>query len=283
MRIVMNVHLLFIFLLSWLSGTVAVAQNNFESLLDKVETGRAYALFKAKSVDENTITEEKTYYIRIVPPQYTTVYDTIEISPALNGNLDTSNYFIQTEILVLKEPGAAWKTATVSPACRKEDGVPHLTLCLLKTTPNYKIIHRKFFPFKNIYDTTATDYVIPAETIIVKRKVLSQKTALYITTEASKSNPVIGEKTIKIPAGSWRHWTEITCPFGEFNDPSIVEIQMALQKQQYDIEVTNKYDEQTKRAIMAFQKDNVLEIGGLTDETLERLGVKRERLISIDF
>lgn len=279
----MNVLIIISLLLCWLIGTTAFAQNNLESLLDLVETGKTYALYPAKKGDENTIREDQTYYIRLVPPKYTTVYDTIELAPALNGNLDTSNYFIQTEILVLKEPNAAWKTATVSPMCRKEDGVPHLTLCLLKTTPDYKIIQRKFFPFKNIYDVSATDYIIPAETIVVERKVLSQRTAIYIITDPRKVELHPGEKMIKIPAGDWRRWAEITCPFGEFNDPSIVEIQTALKKQQYQVTVTNKFDEQTKRAIMEFQRDNMLEVGGLTDKTLERLGVNRERLISIDF
>lgn len=278
----MNVQLIIPLLLFWLTSSVALAQSNLESLLDMVETGKTYALYTAKSGDENTMQENKTHYIRLVPPQYTTVYDTIELAPALNGNLDTSNYFIQTEILVLKEPGAAWKTATISPMCRKEDGVPHLALCLLKTTPDYKIIQRKFFPFKNIYDVSSTDYVIPAEVIVVERKVLSQKTGIYVITDPSKIEPIPGERLIKIPAGTWRKWSEITCPFGEFNDPSIVEIQTALKKQQYDVQITNKFDEQTKQAIMDFQRDNMLEVGGLTDKTLERLGVARERLISID-
>lgn len=279
----MNLPFVISLLLCWLIGYNAVAQNNIESLLDIVETGKTYALYAAKKGDENTIQENQTYYIRLVPPQYTTVYDTIELAPALNGNLDTSNYFIQTEILVLKEPGAAWKTATVSAACNKEKGVPHLTLCLLKTTPDYKIIQRKFFPFKNIYDVSATDYVIPAETVVVERKVLAQKTALYVITDPNKVTLGPDEKIIKIPAGTWRKWAEITCPFGTFNDPSIEEIQQALKKQQYNVTITKKFDEQTKRAIMAFQKDNMLEVGGLTDKTLERLGVTRERLISIDF
>ena len=270
-------------LLFWLTATAALAQNNLESLLEIVETGKTYALYPAKRGDQNSVRENKTHYLRLVPPQYTTVYDTIELAPELNGNLDTSNYFIQTEILVLKEPGAAWKTATVSPLCRKEDGVPHLTLCLLKTTPDYKIIQRKFFPFKNIYDVSSTDYIIPAETIIVERKILTQKTALHIITDPKKVASIPGERLIKIPAGNWRKWAEITCPYGEFNDPSIVDIQQALKKQQYDVKVTNKFDEQTKRALLEFQRDNMLEEGGLTDKTLQRLGVSRKRLISIDF
>ena len=287
MQNILNMNLKFALILSLICffGGKTQAQDNLESLLSIVETGKTYALYKAKAGDTKIIKETKTHYLKLVPAKYETVLDTIELAPALNGNLDTSNYFIQTEVLVLKEPGAEWKTAKVSPLCRKDDGVPHLALCLLKTTPDYKIVHRKFFPFKNIIDTTTTDYVIPAETIIVKRKVLVQKARIYYVTAEKKNELGPGEKIIEIPAGFWRQWAEIVCPFGDFNDPSIEEIQKALKKQQYDVRITGKFDEQTKRHLMMFQKDNMLtdDGGNVTPETLDRLGVKREKLIQIDF
>lgn len=260
------------------------AQDNLESLLNIVETGKTYALYKAKPKDTVVIKETETHYLKLVPAKYKTIFDTIELAPALNGNLDTSNYFIQTEVLVLKEPGAEWKTATVSPLCRKEDGIPHLALCLLKTTPNYLIVHRKFFPFKNIMDTTATDFVIPAETIIVKLKILEQRARIYYVTADKKNNLGPGEKVIEIPAGSWRKWDEIVCPFGLFENPSMTEIQEALKKQAYNVKITGQFDEQTKRQLIMFQKDNMLDDqGSVTPETLNRLGVKRRKLIQINF
>ena len=278
---ILNLYLLCLF--GFLGGSVAQAQDNLETLLSIVETGKTYALYKAKSGDTEIVKEAKTHYLKLVPPQYKTVMDTIELSPALNGNLDTSNYFIQTEVLVLKEPGAAWKTAKVSPLCRKDDGVPHLALCLLKTTPDYKIIHRKFFPFKNIFDVSSTDYVIPAETIVVERKVLTQKARIYYVDASQKDKISKGEKIIAIPAGRWKKWSEITCPFGEFNNPSVTEIQKALKKQSYDVAVTGKFDEQTKRALHEFQRDNMLEEGGITRQTVQRLGIRIEKLINIEF
>lgn len=254
-----------------------------EALLNVVETGKTYALYKAKSEDKSNVTTSQTHYFHLVPPIYETILDTIELSPALNGNLDTSNYFIQTEVLVLQEPGTAWKTATISPMCRPEKGVPHIALCMLKTTPKYTIIHRKFYPFKTIYDTTSTDYIIPARTIVVERKILKQKTRIYHLTKPVDIDKTAGEKLIKIPAGNWKPWSEITCPFGEFNAPSITEIQKALNEHGYQVKVTNKFDEQTKHHLLLFQRDNMLQEGGISDATLKRLGVNRERLISIDY
>lgn len=258
------------------------AQDNLESLLDIVEVGKTYALYKANHGDEAFISEKETYYLKLVPPVYKTILDTIELVPALNGNLDTSNYFIQTEVLVLKEPGAEWRTATVSSQCQHRKGQPFLALCLLKTTPDYRIIHRKFFPFKNILDTTTTDFVIPAKTLVVKRKVLVSEGRIYHTKSRNESLKA-GEKIVRIPAGDWLKWMEITCPFGEFNDPSMTMIQQALKDKAYEVELTGKFDEQTKRALHAFQQDNLLEEGSVTPETIQRLGIKRERLIQIDF
>ncbi|BDS11312.1 peptidoglycan-binding domain-containing protein [Aureispira anguillae] len=279
----MNFKFITILNFLFLFGGVLQAQDNLESLLGMVETGKTYALYKAKPSDKKVIKEKQTHYLKLVPPKYKTIFDTIELAPALNGNLDTSNYFIQTEVLVLKEPGAEWKTARVSPLCRENDGVPHLALCLIKTIPDYQIIHRKFFPFKNIFDVSTTDYIIPAETVVVERKVLVQQAGIYYVTAEQKNNIGPEEKLVTIPAGKWKYWEEITCPYGEFNDPSITDIQEALKKQQYEVRVTGKFDEQTKRFLMLFQQDNMLEEGGITPETLQRLGVKREKLITIEF
>jgi hypothetical protein len=280
----MNLKISLILCLIGLLGRGLVqAQDNLDALLGIVETGKTYALYKAKPGEKEIIKEKETHYLKLVPSTYETVLDTIELAPALNGNLDTSNYFIQTEVLVLKEPGAEWKTAQVSPLCRKEDGVPHLTLCLLKTTPDYRIIHRKFFPFKNIFDTTTTDYIIPRQTIVVERRVMTQKARIFYVTGDKKNEVALGEKMVEIPAGKWRKWDEITCPFGEFNDPSVTQIQEALKKQQYEVTVNGKFDEQTKRSLHSFQTDNMLEIGGFTPETLQRLGIRRQKLITIDF
>ena len=105
----------------------------------------------------------------------------------------------------------------------------------------------------------------------------------FYINEEQKNQLAPGEKLVSIPAGKWRKWDEITCPFGEFNDPSVTDIQEALDKQQYDVKINGKFDEQTKRALHAFQQDNMLEVGGFSPQTLQRLGVRREKLITIDF
>jgi len=274
-------HLLF-FILLLASASPLFAQNNLDKLMSKVEAGKTYALYKARKSDTATFTAAKKFYLKVIPPKYKVVYDTIVIAPALNGNLDTSNYFIQTEVLVLKEPGVAWKTAKVHSLCRDDKSTPAVALCLLKTTPEYKIIHRKFFPFKNILDTTTTDYIIPAQLKVIERKELIQETQIQRISADRKDELAPNEKLVSVKAGTWKEWDEVVCPFGEFNDPDIKDVQAALKKEAYKVNITGNFDPQTKEALHRFQADNLLEVGELTPETLERLGIRREPLISIE-
>ena len=43
------------------------AQDNLESLLNIVETGKTYALYKSKSKDTEIIKETETHYLKLVP------------------------------------------------------------------------------------------------------------------------------------------------------------------------------------------------------------------------
>ncbi len=267
-----------------LGNAKAQTTDNMDHLVSIVTEGKTYYLSQANAKSKKTVTEEKGYYIRIVLAKYRTIKDTIVLAPALNGNLDTSNYFIETEVLVLKEPAAEWKTAQVSRLCLESGQAPYASLCLLKMVPKYEIVHKKFFPFKNILDTTDTDFIIPAKTVVVEREELVEKSKLERLPLSEGTPPLAaGEKLIKVTAGKWQTWEEVVCPFGEFNDPKIEDIQTALKKQGYEVQITNKYDEQTRRILHEFQTDHMLEVGELTEETIRRLGVKRERLITIDY
>jgi Putative peptidoglycan binding domain len=268
------------------AGSLSAQRNNLDYLVNNVVEGKAYVLTKSKTKNDHTIEEKEGYYIKIVPPKYKTVFDTVVISPELNGNLDTTNYFIQTEIFVLREPSAVWKTATVSKVCTTEYGSNlepnHVALCLLKTVPKYEMVHRKFYPFKNILDVSTTDNVVPAEIRIIERFELTDAARLeHIPFSEKEPRLSDGEKLIKINPGTWNHWAEAVCPFGIFNDPDIKQIQAALQKQGYKINLSNSYDEQTKQAVHAFQLDHMLPQGELDDETLKRMGIEKQKLIQI--
>lgn len=262
----------------------AQTNDNLDYLMSTVSEGKTYYLAKANRNSKKVIQEKEGYYIKLVPAVYETIPDTIVLSPPLNGNLDTSNYFIETEVLVLKEPAAEWKTARVSDLCmEKGASTAEHALCLLKMVPKYQIVNKKFFPFKNILDTSRTDFIIPAKITVVERERIVSKAKLErIPISQGKPTLKAGEKLIKISVGKWERWQEVVCPYGEFNDPTAEEIQEALKKEGYKLKITKSYDEQTRRALHEFQTDNMLEVGELSEETIKRLGVKRERLITVE-
>ncbi len=272
------------FLASFVGINKLLAQNNLDKLLSKIEEGKTYALYKADKNSQNTYTEKETFYLKIVAPQYKTILDTIQITPALNGNLDTSNYFLQTEIIELKGTHVAWRTASISSLCKENKMIPIAALCLLKTTPKYKIIHRKFFPYKNVLDTTTTDYIIPAEYITIQREILVNDTKIMrISADKKEQHINPNDKIIKVTAGKWEEWTEVICPFGVFNDPKISDVQAALKAKKYLRKITGNFDKETKEALHQFQTDHKLKLDGLTPTTLFHLGVKTEPLIRINY
>ena len=255
---------------------------SYNELFDNAQEGKTYAIIKnPKNNSKKSYEEKESYQIKLIPAVYKTVYDTIVISPALNGNLDTSNYFIQTEVLVLKEPGAEWKTAKVSGMCMSDNATsPYAAICLLKTTPKYEMVNRKFYPFKNILDTSNTDHIIPAEIKIYAREELVSPPRLE---KAPIDAPLAAhEKSIRITAGMWSGWIEVVCPYGIFNDPDVRSVQLRLKEEGYDVAITNNYDDQTKEALHQFQMDNMLPEGELDDSTLKRLKLERQRLITIE-
>jgi hypothetical protein len=250
-------------------------------LADNVVEGKFYVLSKATEDGQNSFNEKKGFYIKLLPPVYKTVVDTVVLQPALNADMDTSNYFIETEVVQVKEASAEWKTANVSSHCSANAQKPYLALSLQKISPDYEIFNRKFFPYKNILDVEDAENVIAAVTMSIEKKILVQRARLETYPLTEKPLLLAGEKLLEIPAGIWQNWMELKCP-GEFLDPKIDEIQLSLKNKGYKVEITNVLDKQTIKAVYEFQADNNMETDGLTDETVKLLGVERERLIILE-
>ena len=271
-----------VFLALGITGKSAAQIENIKYLTDNAVEGKAYFIAKANADSKKTFTDQEGFYIKMVPAVYKTVIDTIVLQPALNGDLDTANYFIETEVLVVSEPSAEWRTAQVSELCIQDGISPFLTFSLQKKSPEYQIVNRKFFPFKNILDVSEADNVIPEVLYFLKRNELVQKARLetYPLSQKPELNP--GEKLLEIPAGEWQHWEQIQCPYGDYKEPKPEEIQQELLKRGYKLSISGKMDTETKQALHEFQADNDLEIGKFNDETAAKLGLKRERLIRIE-
>lgn len=254
---------------------------NLNALIQNSQEGKTYFISKTTENTANAIYEPVGYQIKFSPARYKEYWDTIIIAPALNGNLDTTNYFTQTEILILKEPSIQWKQAQISKLCMPNAKSSTMGACMLKTTATYEIIHVRFYPYKNITDVSNTDFVIPAEIKIVKRYELVRPTQISHHPLTEKLELTLGEKIMTVTEGYWTRWAEAVCPFGASNDPQVTQIQDALLKQGYKLTKTGNFDEQTKRALLQFELDHNLPEDKLDDALWQRLGIETEKLINI--
>jgi hypothetical protein len=261
----------------------SAAQNeHMKFFADNVNEGKVYALLSTSSEAENTFKSKKAFYIKIVPPVFKTVIDTLVLQPALNADLDTANYFVETEVIQISDAAAEWKTAKISGHCFGDKTLPLISLSLQRKSPDYQIVNRRFYPFKDILDISEAEHVIPAQIVLIEKKVLVQKARLETYTFEEKPVVNSGEKLLEMPAGEFLYWKEIQCKQGDFLDPKINEIQLSLKNKGYKVELTNVLDKQTLRAVYEYQADNNMDTEGLTDATVKMLGVERERLIIIE-
>ena len=261
--------------------TSSAQEDNFERLLRLKQESKTFYLKKLKTKSSSNIEEKRGYYLRLVPPVYRYETDTLVLCPALNGNMDTSFYKIVEEVLVIREANLAWRRAKVSKECNPEVE-EELAICYLKTPPKYKTVEYKKFSFNSILDTSNTDFIIPAQILLVQREVLEQEAKLErLYLDELPKNWTPDRFCIKIEAGQWSPWEEVVCTYGVFNQPSILEIQEALIKQGYSLELSNQYDQATKNALHRFQKDQQIPIGDLDELSIERLKIKRRLLIEI--
>lgn len=266
----------------WAQGEQTLKKESLKVLTEKVEVGKTYALLRAKSSSKSkSYYEPQSYYLKLVPPKYRRIKDTVVMTPALNTDYDTTNYFIQTEVLVLKDPNSEWKTAKVAQVCLED--VPALALCLLKELPEYRIVNRRVFPFKNVLDTAGAKNVTkPVLMEYFRYELISDgRIEAYKSRSAADIQP--GEKLVRIPAGRWKDWQEVVCPFGVFNGPSLDDVQRFLRKKGYTkVPINNTLDHRTLEAINDFQRKNGLEVGALTPATYRKMGFEEEKLIVIE-
>jgi hypothetical protein len=143
--------------------------------------------FSSLSAQNNS---NKNIQLQIIPAQYSTIFDTIIVRPALNAAYDTSNYFVQTEIVILKEPSRDWSRLSSN------------KVCLQQKAANYTLVEVKFYPYKNILDVEKAAEVIPAESIVVERQIITQAAQLK-RLNSEDAAALKAEDILTLPAYTW--------------------------------------------------------------------------------
>lgn len=218
-----------------------------------------------KTIKETIMVEPEKTTITTIPATYKNVSEKILIKPAYSawkkGRGEIEKVDNSTgEILCLVEVPAVYKTITKevidTPSYTKEVKIPAV----------YKTIERK------VVDTPAStkEVKIPAICKMVPTRVVDTK-AKEVKTVSPAIYTMVPTK-VKI-ADSYFKWQSILCETNTTKE-LISKLQESLKMKNYNItKINGLYDKDTKAAIKAYQKDNKLNEGALTLETLKSLGL----------
>lgn len=218
-----------------------------------------------KTVSETIMVEPEKTIVTTVPATYKTVSEKILIKPAYTswkkGRGEIEKVDNSTgEIMCLVEVPAVYETVTKqvldTPATTKEVKIPAV----------YKTVERQ------VIDTPATtkEVKIPAICKMVTTNEIDTP-AKELKTEIPAIYTMVPTK-VKV-SDSYFKWQPILCETNTTKDV-ISNLQKALKSKNYQISnINGEYNNETKEAVKAYQKDNKLNEGALTLETLKSLGL----------
>ena len=241
-----------------------------------------------KMVDKKvTIREESTKLIT-VPATYKTLTETIMIEPE-RTEITTipATYKNISEQILIKPSYTTWKKGRGE--IEKIDNATDEIMCLVEVPAVYDTITKQVIDtpattkevktpavyktiVRTVVDTPATtkEVVIPAICKMVSTRVLDTNTE-EVKTELPAIYTMVPTK-VKI-SDSYFKWQSILCETNTTQE-LISNLQKSLKDKNYNItDTTGVYNDETKAAVKAYQKDNNLNYGALTIETLKSLGL----------
>jgi len=153
---------------------------------------------------------------------------------------EIESQYVKTEVVEIAPASSKWVKKKADKNCLSADPNDCLVLCLVAT---------------------------PAQTITVNN--------ILIDTTASKDFEIETHNIDFVSAsGGQQVWMTVICNPDEL---LTAEVQQVLNEEGYDLSreiMQGVFGKASKKALIQFQKDNELHIGGLTEETLDILGIE---------
>ncbi|MDD9893023.1 MAG: peptidoglycan-binding domain-containing protein [Gammaproteobacteria bacterium] len=232
--------------------------------------------------------------VEVTPAEYGSVEETVIVKEATEKlEIVEAVYEDQTEEVLVKPAYTTWKQGR-GPIERIDHATGEI-MCLVEIPAEYKTVTRTVL----VTPETTTRTVIPAETEVVTRRVMTKAPEVKRVTHPAETKiikvkqlvkgpeevriPVPAEtKTItqeyKVSDGELR-WRTVLCETNITGDV-VKQLQAALKREGYDpVWIDGVYGDKTRQAVTQYQKDNGMASGGLTFETLDKLGVEYRRAI----
>lgn len=252
------------------TGTLTDANDN---LPPNAEVGKCYARCFVPDVfdfkEEMVVDKPMSYKTQTIPATYKTVFDTVIVKPAsVRSEEIPAVYETVVEDIMVSPATQKWVKGVADAGCLSANPADCQVLCLQQVPAVYKKVSRK------IVKTPAyrQDIPVPAEYKIVSKQVIDQPAR-----QEQIEIPATYKKSIHkelVRKGGYSEWKEILCA-DKLTASKIIAIQKALKANGYDPgALDDVFGEQTKAALVKYQKDKNLPQGNLNLETLKSLGVE---------
>lgn len=205
-------------------------------------------------------------YVKLFVPEQ---YETKEIKQLVKDaetkiEIVPATYKTVSENILVKPAYTTWKKGRGE--IKKVDNSTGEIMCLVEVPAVYETVT------KQVLDTPATtkEVKIPAICKMVTTNEIDTP-AKELKTEIPAIYTMVPTK-VKV-SDSYFKWQPILCETNTTKDV-ISNLQKALKSRNYQISnINGEYNNETKEAVKAYQKDNKLNQGALTLETLKSLGL----------
>ncbi len=199
----------------------------------------------------------KRFVLEVASPKIQVIENTYSVKNLKKYRSKDGTYFYK---IMIFEPHLRFhvRNADLSMYTRKEDPVGYM-VCLVNVSANYKIVEESEIKTNSI---TVEESKIIEHSKLIKRFVFNKP-------------KVLDDDQIYFEGKNWSNLRD-AIHVGCNPDPEILigKIQMKLMELGYPVEISHQVDEKTKIGLFDFQKNNGLEVGGITKETLEKLGIE---------
>lgn len=240
-------------------------------------------------VEEEVLVKEASFELQVVPAEYEIVEEKVLVEPSFEvlEEVEPEYEIVEEEVLV-KPAQTVWKKGRGP--IEKIDNSTGEILCLVEEPAEYKTVKKKVV--KN--PATVQKKEVPAEYVVVKKRVVKTPAttkkveipAKYKTVKVKKMVRPAQEKKIVIPeerqtvtktkkvADSRLEWRSILCETNLTKDV-VRNLQASLKEAgYYSGPVDGIIGSGTVSGLRSFQNDKGLATGGITLETVKRLGVE---------
>ena len=237
---------------------------------------------------EQVLVKEESERLEVVPATYKYVEETVMVKPARKKLVEVpAQYETVSEKVIDKPAHTIWKRGR-GPIEKVNNSTGEI-MCLVEVPATYKTVTKRVLKKPATTETRE----IPAEYTTVKRRVVDQPASVrtvkipaeYRTVTVTNLVNPPSERRISIPAEyqtvthqslvkeGYMDWRTILCETNT-TPGTVTKIQRALSEAGYNPgAIDGRIGSETMTAVRAFQRSNGLPEGGLTTETLRKLGV----------